>query len=123
MGDKPVPAVPDRILDLKTPPFPSAYPDPIVPNKKLQKALDNAIADGPGSAWRTPVALVSMNPDGTRWIAHFTTTARRSAFTAPATDTSTGHSLRPGSSSRARTPACGSRATISASTRTSASSP
>jgi hypothetical protein len=71
LGDKPVPAVPDRVLALKTPVFHSTYSNPLAANPKLQKALDNAIAAGPGSTWRTPVAIVALNADGTRPMAHF----------------------------------------------------
>lgn len=71
MGKKPVPAVPDRVSTLTTSPFPGVYASPLVPNKKLQDALDAAIAAGPGTGWRTPVAVVSLNPDGTRPVAQF----------------------------------------------------
>jgi hypothetical protein len=68
---KPVPAVPDRILALKTPAFPAAYADPLVADAKLQAALDAAIASGPGAAWRVPVAIVALNADGKRPMASF----------------------------------------------------
>lgn len=70
MARGPVPAVPARVSALKTPPFPSAYADPLRPNAKLQKALDDAVAAGPGTSWRTPVAIVSLEPDGARPMAH-----------------------------------------------------
>ncbi|HEX8107112.1 MAG TPA: hypothetical protein VF516_05250 [Kofleriaceae bacterium] len=53
------------------PAFPSAYPDPLTPNSKLQTCLDRAIAAGPGTSWRTPVTIVSLNPDGSRPVASF----------------------------------------------------
>lgn len=56
---------------LKTPPFPKVYPNPLTPDVALQAALDKAISAGPGKGWRVPVAIVSLNPDGSRPLAHF----------------------------------------------------
>jgi hypothetical protein len=71
MGDKPVPAVPDRILALKTPAFPGTYANPLTDDNKLKGALKNAVDTGPGAAWPVPVAIVALNPDGTRPFAEF----------------------------------------------------
>ena len=54
---------------LMTPAFPSTYANPLVADRRLQDALDAALAAGPGKQWRTPVALVSLSPDGTRPVA------------------------------------------------------
>lgn len=56
---------------LKTPPFPKVYANPLTPDAALQAALDKAIGAGPGKSWRVPVAIVSLNPDGSRPLAHF----------------------------------------------------
>jgi hypothetical protein len=71
MGEKPVPAVPDRILALTTPPFPSAIANPLTADAKLQAALDAAIKAGPGTSWRVPVAIVALSASGARPVAHF----------------------------------------------------
>ena len=68
---KSLPAVPNRILNLNTPPFPSAYPNPLVPSDELQQALDSAIRRGPGTSWRAGLAIVSLEPTGARPVAHF----------------------------------------------------
>jgi hypothetical protein len=51
--------------------FPTLYPNPLVEDGELQRALDRAIEAGPGRAWRTPVAIVSLGPDGARPMAQF----------------------------------------------------
>jgi hypothetical protein len=71
MSDKPVPAVPNRVVSLTTPAFPNSYSDPFTTEQKLSDALKNAIAAGPGQGWRVPVAIVALNPDGKRPMAHF----------------------------------------------------
>jgi len=71
MTDKALPAVPNRLLNLKTPPFPAAYPDCLVPNDKLQKALNKAIQMGPGPDWRVGLAIVSLEKPGAQPVGHF----------------------------------------------------
>lgn len=66
-----LPAVPDRVLALKTPPFPDKYADPFGTDKKLDDALAKAIDAGPGKSWRVAFAIVALNPDGKRPMAHF----------------------------------------------------
>jgi hypothetical protein len=70
MGDKPLPAVPDRTLTLTTPAFPSTYADPLVPNDKLKKALTKAINDGPGKDWRCGLAIAHLDKAGAHPVAH-----------------------------------------------------
>ena len=53
---------------LTTPPFPNPYPNRLIPNGPLQRALEGAI----GSAdWRVAVCIVALNDDGTRHMAHY----------------------------------------------------
>lgn len=61
MGDKPLPAVPDRVNALTTEPFPSAYSLSLSPGGKLQTALTQAVNEGPGSAWRVALALIDLS--------------------------------------------------------------
>jgi hypothetical protein len=57
---------------LTTPPFPARYSNPFRSDPKLQGALDDAIATGPGTDWRTPVCVVSLSPtDGRYPVAAF----------------------------------------------------
>jgi len=64
----PTPAVASRITVSA---FPTVYPDPLVANARLQTALDHAISAGPGTTWRVPVAIVDLNPNGSRPCATF----------------------------------------------------
>lgn len=52
-------------------PFPTVYRDRVEPDARLQAALDSALEDGPGRRFRAPVALVALNPDGSRPLAEF----------------------------------------------------
>lgn len=54
-----------------TPAFPDVYANPLVASDRLQGALNAAIAAGPGSGWRTPVAIVALDPGGGRPVAQF----------------------------------------------------
>jgi hypothetical protein len=56
---------------LSTPAFPTAYADPTKADATLQKALDDAIKAGPGSSWRVGIAIVALNADGSRPVAHY----------------------------------------------------
>lgn len=68
-GSRPAPVtVPTPALT--TTPFPAPAPSPFTGSAaaaaKLQGALNDAIANGPGSGWRAPVCVVSLpNTDGT----------------------------------------------------------
>ena len=64
------PAAPERVLALKTPPFPDRYADPCSTDPKLDDALATAIAAGPGKTWRVAFAIVALDPDGRRPMAH-----------------------------------------------------
>jgi len=66
-----LPAVPDRVLALKTPPFPDKYAEPFGTNKKLDDSLAKAIDAGPGKTWRVAFAIVALDPDGKRPVAQF----------------------------------------------------
>jgi hypothetical protein len=48
---------------LKTPPFPSAYPNPLAPNTKMQGALNAAIAQTPSPpGWNAPICIAALDP-------------------------------------------------------------
>jgi len=66
-----LPAVPDRVLALTTPPFPDKYADPFGTDKKLDDALAKAIDAGSGKSWRVAFAIVALDPDGKRPMAQF----------------------------------------------------
>ncbi len=50
--------------------FPEARPNCLQADERLQTALDDAIANGPGRGWPTAVAIVSLDPAGSRPFAH-----------------------------------------------------
>lgn len=54
---------------LRTEPFPSAYATPYAPDPSLQSALDRAVTAN-ASSTAMAVAVVALNPDGTRPVAH-----------------------------------------------------
>lgn len=56
---------------LRTRAFPLPYENPLTQSAELQAALDAAIAAGPGKGWRVPVVIVSLEPNGTRPVAHY----------------------------------------------------
>jgi hypothetical protein len=70
--DKKVGAVPGPPV-ITTPPFPSAYADPLVKDDKLDQALMKAIDAGPGRKWRVGIAMVALDEKkvGAQPMAHF----------------------------------------------------